>query len=150
MPRRQVLYLHDNLLETWETFTSLGVLDRILHLTLFNNPCIHLPQYRKFMLESLPSLLALDFHIATQEERLGIINPDPEKSKIWIHLGKSLIHKMTFFFCQMTLFGSQGADAKSIFLFPVFSLKVAGECHKPAYNFFPLLLKINIFCNKNN
>ena len=84
MPRLQVLYLHDNLLETWETFTSLGVLDRILHLTLFNNPCIHLPQYRKFMLESLPSLLALDFHIATQEERLGIINPDPEKSKIWI------------------------------------------------------------------
>ena len=72
------------------------------------------------------------------------------KSKIWIHLGKSLIHKMTFFFCQMALFGSQGADAKSIFLFPVFSLKVAGECQKPAYNFFPLLLKINIFCNTNN
>jgi hypothetical protein len=84
MPRLQVLYLHDNLLETWETFTSLSSLDRILHLTLFNNPCIHLPQYRKFMLSSLPSLLALDFHIATQEERLGIAMPDPEKSKIWI------------------------------------------------------------------
>ena len=36
------------------------------------------------MLSSLPTLLALDFHICTQEERLGILMPDPEKSKIWI------------------------------------------------------------------
>lgn len=84
MPRLQVLYLHDNLLENWDTFTSLSFLPQIVHLTLFNNPCIHLPQYRKFMLSSLPGLLALDFHIATQEERLGIYMPDPEKSKIWI------------------------------------------------------------------
>jgi Leucine-rich repeat/IQ calmodulin-binding motif len=84
MPRLQVLYLHDNLLETWETFTSLAMLPHILHLTLFNNPCIHLPHYRKYILSALPSLLALDFHISTQEERLGLQPPDPEKSKIWI------------------------------------------------------------------
>ncbi|OMJ73824.1 hypothetical protein SteCoe_27406 [Stentor coeruleus] len=84
MPRLQVLYLHDNLLENWDTFTSLSFLPQIVHLTLFNNPCIHLPQYRKYMLSSLPGLLALDFHIATQEERLGIYIPNPDKSKIWI------------------------------------------------------------------
>lgn len=84
MPRLQVLYLHDNLLDSWDTFTSLSVLPRIMHLTLFNNPCIHLPQYRKFMIDSLPGLLALDFHISTQEERMQIQRPDPELAKIWI------------------------------------------------------------------
>lgn len=82
MPRLQVLYLHDNLLETSETFKALSHLPQIAHLTLFNNPCIHLPNYRKQMTLSLASLLALDFHIVTQEERLGIHTPDPEKSKI--------------------------------------------------------------------
>ena len=84
MPRLQILYLHDNLLESWDTFTSLSMLPQIIHLTLFNNPCIHLPQYRKFMVTSLKTLLALDFHLATHEERAGLMVPDPEKSKIWI------------------------------------------------------------------
>lgn len=84
MPRLQILYLHDNLLESWDTFTTLSYIPRLAHLTLFNNPCIHLPQYRKFMLSTIPTLLALDFHIATQEERLGIHIPDLELSKVWI------------------------------------------------------------------
>lgn len=84
MPRLQILYLHDNLLETWETFESLSVLPSILHLTLFNNPCIHLQGYRKFMISSLPTLLALDFYISTEEERKGLAPLDLEGAKVWI------------------------------------------------------------------
>ena len=84
MPRLQILYLHDNLLESWDSFSSLTALPSILHLTLFNNPCIHTPDYRKTMIASLHTLLALDFHIATHEERAGIAVAHPEKSKIWI------------------------------------------------------------------
>ena len=84
MPRLQILYLHDNLLETKETLESLAALPAILHLTLFNNPCIHLPDYRRFMMTSLSTLKALDFYICTEEEKRGIMLLDPEKAKIWI------------------------------------------------------------------
>ena len=84
MPRLQILYLHDNLLETWGTLESLSGLPAILHLTLFNNPVIHLPNYRRFMISELSSIKALDFYICTEEEKKGICSFDPEKSKIWI------------------------------------------------------------------
>ena len=84
MPRLQILYLHDNLLEDWNVLDCLSTLPSVLHLTLFNNPCIHLPDYRKFIITALPGLLALDFYIATQEERVGIMIHNPENAKIWI------------------------------------------------------------------
>jgi hypothetical protein len=84
MPRLQILYLHDNLLETWSTLESLSGLPAILHLTLFNNPCIHLPGYRRFMINGLDSLKALDFYICTEEEKKNLTSFDVEKSKIWI------------------------------------------------------------------
>ena len=36
------------------------------------------------MINSLPTLLARDFYISTQEERAEMIIPDQEKAKIWI------------------------------------------------------------------
>jgi Leucine-rich repeat/IQ calmodulin-binding motif len=84
MPKLQILYLHDNLIENWSSLDSLLSLPSILHLTLFNNPCIHLPDYRTHMIKSLASLLALDFYICTQEEKQNIMSADSEKAKIWI------------------------------------------------------------------
>lgn len=84
MPRLQILYLHDNLLETKATLESLSALPAILHLTLFNNPCIHLPDYRRFMITCLTTLKALDFYICTEEEKMGMMTLDPENAKIWI------------------------------------------------------------------
>ena len=42
----------------------------ILHITLFANPVCNIPGYRHFMVNSLPGLKALDYHVITDEERI--------------------------------------------------------------------------------
>ena len=49
---------------------SLTVLPAALHITLYNNPCTTIPGYRHFMVNSVPTLLALDLHVVTDEERI--------------------------------------------------------------------------------
>jgi hypothetical protein len=41
-----------------------------MHITLFNNPVCQIPGYRHFLVNSLPTLKALDNYIITDEERI--------------------------------------------------------------------------------
>jgi len=66
----QILYLHENLLSDWDSIRPLELLPRVLHITLFNNPIVHLLGYRHYMVSELQTLLVLDFYIVTDEERL--------------------------------------------------------------------------------
>lgn len=84
MPQLRVLYLHDNFLENWETLESLSVIPGLIHLTLFNNALVHLPNYRNYVLSKMKCLLALDFTITTEEERFGYSIPTSPYSKVWI------------------------------------------------------------------
>jgi hypothetical protein len=43
---------------------------KILHITLFSNPVCNVAGYRHFMVNSIPALKALDYHVITDEERI--------------------------------------------------------------------------------
>ena len=64
------LYLHNNKISNWTDITALSTLKSVLHLTLFSNPACSIPGYRHYLVNSLPSLLALDNYVITDEERI--------------------------------------------------------------------------------
>jgi Leucine-rich repeat len=64
------LYLHNNKISKWHDIASLSALPGILHITLFSNPVYLVPGYRHFLVNSVPSLLALDHYVITDEERI--------------------------------------------------------------------------------
>jgi Leucine-rich repeat len=64
------LYLHNNRISKWNDIQNLTGLPIVMHITLFSNPVCQVPGYRHFLVNSIPSLLALDNHIITDEERI--------------------------------------------------------------------------------
>jgi len=70
----QVLYLHMNQIAEWkylENFTAFP--SSILHITLFCNPVVNRSGYRHFLVNRVRSLIALDLHVVTDEERSDTI-----------------------------------------------------------------------------
>ena len=65
----QLLYLHNNQISVWQSLASLTVLGKVLHITLFGNAVVSIPGYRHYLVNSMPNLIALDFHVVTDEER---------------------------------------------------------------------------------
>jgi hypothetical protein len=53
---------------------NLITLPNIFHISLFNNPCALVEGYRHYIVNSISSLLALDFHVITDEERIEEAN----------------------------------------------------------------------------
>jgi Leucine-rich repeat (LRR) protein len=70
MVNLRFLYLHNNRLSKWTDIQSLTSLPSIMHLTLYSNSVCTVPGYRHFMVNSVKSLLALDNHVITDEERI--------------------------------------------------------------------------------
>jgi hypothetical protein len=66
----QFLYLHNNNLTKWQDLQSLTVLPQIAHITMFSNPVCLIPGYRHFIVNSIPTLKALDHFVITDEERI--------------------------------------------------------------------------------
>ena len=66
----RILYLHENQITTWEEMSKLTALPSILHITLFDNACSSIEGYRLYMVNSIPTLIALDLHVITDEERI--------------------------------------------------------------------------------
>jgi hypothetical protein len=66
----RLLYLHENQISTWEEMSKLTALPSILHITLFDNACTNIHGYRLYMVNSIPTLIALDMHVITDEERI--------------------------------------------------------------------------------
>lgn len=64
------LYLHNNKISRWQDISSLSTLPSVMHITLFSNPVCLIPGYRHFLVNSIPTLLALDHFIITDEERI--------------------------------------------------------------------------------
>jgi hypothetical protein len=64
------LYLHNNKISKWADIQSVTGLPSVIHLTLYSNPVCTVPGYRHFLVNSLKSLLALDNHVITDEERI--------------------------------------------------------------------------------
>ena len=64
------LYLHNNKIGGWNEVQALVGLPKIMHITLFQNPVCSVPGYRHFLVNSIPSLLALDTFVITDEERI--------------------------------------------------------------------------------
>ena len=83
-PALELVYLHDNLIEYWDALDTLATLPRVKHITLFNNPIVRETEYREFMVNKIPSLLALDFHIVSEGEKKSIYSLPYEKTKVWI------------------------------------------------------------------
>ena len=66
----RLLYLHDNQISTWEEMSKLTALPNILHITLYDNACSTIEGYRLYIVNSIPTLIALDLHVITDEERI--------------------------------------------------------------------------------
>lgn len=64
----QFLFLHNNEISEWEDLESVSGCRNLLHLTMYSNPVANIG-YRHFIVNIIPSLLALDMHIITDEER---------------------------------------------------------------------------------
>jgi hypothetical protein len=64
------LYLHNNRISKWNDIKALTVLPSVIHITLFSNPVCVTPGYRHYLVNSVPSLLSLDTHVITDEERI--------------------------------------------------------------------------------
>lgn len=70
MASLRILYLHDNNIKKWDQMYKLEGLQNIIHITLFGNPCTLHEGYRPHMVNSIPTLKALDKCIITDEERI--------------------------------------------------------------------------------
>jgi len=68
----EIFYLHSNQIVEWNNLERLSVLPNVLHITLFNNPIVNRSGYRDFIINSVNSLIALDLHIITDEEKSDI------------------------------------------------------------------------------
>jgi hypothetical protein len=64
----EFLFLHNNLISEWSDLEQVSGCKYLLHLTMYSNPVSSIG-YRHFLVNSIPSLLALDMHIITDEER---------------------------------------------------------------------------------
>ena len=64
----QFWFLHNNMISEWGDLESIVGWKYLLHLTMYSNPVSNLA-YRHFLVNSIQSLLALDMHIITDEER---------------------------------------------------------------------------------
>lgn len=49
-----------NKISRWEDLESLAGLPKVMHLTLYSNPAAAIPGYRHYLVNCIPSLLALD------------------------------------------------------------------------------------------
>ena len=66
----KILFLDHNNLQKWRNLESLTAIPSLYHLTLLNNPVVQTPGYRHFLVTKMPTLLALDDYIITDEERM--------------------------------------------------------------------------------
>ena len=64
-----MLYLHDNRFSSERVVQNVIHAPNIKHLTLYNNEIVNSPSYRHFVVNSCPSLIALDFNVVAEEER---------------------------------------------------------------------------------
>lgn len=65
----KLLYLHENLISDIEPLTQLFAIPHLVYLTIFSNPICEKPGVRHLVVNSLKSLLALDFNVVNEEER---------------------------------------------------------------------------------
>jgi hypothetical protein len=69
LPSLRVLYLHDNYISSLlHVKDSLRSLRKLTYLTMYNNPVALHPLYRPALVNSLPSLQALDGYVISHEE----------------------------------------------------------------------------------
>lgn len=71
-PNLRVLYLHGNQIEHLSQLKCLSNLKELRNLTLHGNPVVDEPNYRFFLLSSLPKLKHLDFSAITKQDRISI------------------------------------------------------------------------------
>eukprot|EP00930_Biecheleria_cincta_P037896 TRINITY_DN26048_c0_g1_i1.p1 TRINITY_DN26048_c0_g1~~TRINITY_DN26048_c0_g1_i1.p1 ORF type:complete len:1528 (+),score=265.26 TRINITY_DN26048_c0_g1_i1:110-4693(+) len=71
MNNLRVLNLHRNSLTRWAELESVCACPVLTWLTLYENPLAGQPQCRAFILERSPGILAIDFKLVTDLERLG-------------------------------------------------------------------------------
>lgn len=74
-PQLRVLYLHGNHITKLKEVHKLRKLDGLMKLTLHGNPIEEKQCYRKCVIETLPTLLSLDFIRITPRDR--------ELAKVW-------------------------------------------------------------------
>lgn len=72
----QILYLHDNQIQSLRCVESLEKLQNLIYLTLYNNPVTFHEQYRPYVVNQITSLKALDHHIVADTEILDGANLD--------------------------------------------------------------------------
>ena len=57
----KILFLHSNKISKWEDLESITGLSKVMHLTLYSNSVATIPGYRHYLVNCVPSLLALDY-----------------------------------------------------------------------------------------
>jgi len=64
----QILYLHDNKIDSIHAVQDLGVLPNLTVLTMYGNIVEYHPAYRHVLVNSCPNLQLLDFYLVSDEE----------------------------------------------------------------------------------
>jgi len=68
LPHLKILRLNNNQITSWKRILPLSSSPSILYLTLHGNPFSFVASYRPFVVNLLPTIKALDFHVTTDEE----------------------------------------------------------------------------------
>ena len=56
----------------WDNVESVTESPALLHLTMFNNGVVNLPKYRPYIVATAVTLIALDYSIITDEDRVDL------------------------------------------------------------------------------
>lgn len=64
----QILYLHHNKINDWPNLESLKSCTKLLYLTLYDNPICKYDTLRHFIVNAIPSLIAYDNYVISDEE----------------------------------------------------------------------------------
>lgn len=74
----QILYLHHNKINDWNNLESLKTCQSLLYITLYDNPICRYDTIRHFVVNNIPSLIAYDNYVISDEELIeGASYPPP-------------------------------------------------------------------------
>ena len=75
LPALRILLLHQNLIRDWRQVLGLKGVRRLAVLSLHGNPMCAGANFRRFVVNELPSLLLLDDHVVTDKEYMAPVGP---------------------------------------------------------------------------
>lgn len=92
LPHLQILFLHNNKLDSIHSLQQLSICTKLTILTCFNNPVEYHPAYRHVCVNSIINLKLLDFYIISDEELIENANFGPKYGRYSDNLKMNILN----------------------------------------------------------